>query len=670
MKKLVSLLLAGFLLTCCGCDVLEPLRESPSTVVETPLPPTSTPPATEPEPTPEPVEPTPHEHLFVVEKQRMATCEVAGEIRSVCTLCEEKKIEETEALGHSFPEDTTSYARLLTCTREGCLEAKMPESEWVYAEKMRYTFSLEDIERIDGEYQALVDEIVAAGAYDKDLHAYAAGSELASAYTTMITKYNTFYRSIVKVGGQYQYAKIYFDVDSASEVRKEEYLTVSAYYNRLIGRYYGLYEPIANCAYREYFYYGETDAEIAATVAKYSGSGDTRYVELTNANNAIEVELGGLPNLSKSTVTLDLYEEFVQNNNEIAELFGCDNYMEYAYRYVYGREYLYTDSEVFYENVKRYIAPLYQYYQTQSIFAEMELLALPMQRQEVAMQQYLDVTSSSFFENVYANQTVNDFMEKVTLRRGNGKTLSYAEQLNELMRRGTCFRGTYQGAYMWTIAELGIPIVYFGSNYQEPFTLVHEFGHYANGLLNASYDQSFDLAETHSQGLEMLYLSYLSSVMTPEGYACVQASKIEECLWLICMSTAVNRFEQAVYTNTYEGKNASIIMADGSITKNEYDYLFANILEELGITKGYEYWRYVTIPSPAYYISYAVSMACSLQLYSEGMLAFDDAAEKYLKLVTYTDDAEKRYYTYKQVLEDAGLYAYDDLRLFEKISTL
>ena len=38
---------------------------------------------------------------------------------------------------------------------------------------------------------------------------------------------------------------------------------------------------------------------------------------------------------------------------------------------------------------------------------------------------------------------------------------------------------------------------------------IHEFGHYMNEIYNEDkYSQSFDLLETHSQGQEMLFMSY------------------------------------------------------------------------------------------------------------------------------------------------------------------
>ena len=109
-------------------------------------------------------------------------------------------------------------------------------------------------------------------------------------------------------------------------------------------------------------------------------------------------------------------------------------------------------------------------------------------------------------------------------------------------------------------------------------------------------------------------------------------------------------------------------MADGKITADEYDMVYAGLSEYLGIEEAYridEYWRYVTISSPCYYISYAISGVNALQLYAKALKlngGFEEAKEIYLKLFTYTDvDPEM---TTEEVLLYAGLTSYVDEQTF------
>jgi oligoendopeptidase F len=111
-------------------------------------------------------------------------------------------------------------------------------------------------------------------------------------------------------------------------------------------------------------------------------------------------------------------------------------------------------------------------------------------------------------------------------------------------------------------------------------------------------------------------------------------------------------------------------MADGTITADEYDALYAGLSEYLGIDEDNrvdEYWRYVTISSPCYYISYAVSGINALQIYVDAMGdGYENAKESYLKLFTYTDvDPDM---TAEEVLLYAGLTSYTDEATFIKIN--
>ena len=250
------------------------------------------------------------------------------------------------------------------------------------------------------------------------------------------------------------------------------------------------------------------------------------------------------------------------------------------------------------------------------------------------------------------------------------KTVSFSDALNDLFTDGNMFRGTYEGAYVDYIEDIELPIVYFGEGYDSTSTVAHEFGHYMNAIYNgAAYKQSFDLCETHSQGQEMLFLHYMKNRLDGDVLKLVEGYSILVAVETIILSTQIDCFEQAIYLNYYDGPGAERIMADGKITADEYDAVYAGISEYLGIEEAYrvkEYWRYVTITSPCYYISYAVSGVNALQIYVTAMnKGFDSAKESYLKLVTYTDvDAEM---TTEEVLIYAGLTSYVDEQTFALI---
>ena len=196
-----------------------------------------------------------------------------------------------------------------------------------------------------------------------------------------------------------------------------------------------------------------------------------------------------------------------------------------------------------------------------------------------------------------------------------------------------------------------------------------------NGIYNGEeYSQSYDLLETHSQGNEMLFLYYLKDRVSGESLELIETYMFLNMISTVMSAVQVDCFEQAIYRNSYDGPNSDVIMADGQITSDEYDLLYASISEYLGIDEAYrmdDYWRYgMTITSPCYYISYSLSAINAMQLYvkayNEG---FDAAKESYLKLFTYTDtyteDSEEM--TTVEVLRYAGLIPYDNENAYKYV---
>ncbi len=647
MKKFACLLLVGLILAASGCDLLEASTSSVEDSSSTPS-----------------VSVEEHEHQFL-ETAIEPTCTEGGKLLRVCECGVREGISTGSALGHAFPETPSSYARLQKCAREGCAALSLPEHLGTYEEQMHYTFDQAERERVDDIYAQLCSELTSAGEYNDALHGYEEGSALHTSYQGMEQSYKAFEGALVDVGAQYQYAQIHYHEDFYNQDRMNEYLEVMQYYNELCADYYGLFEGIAGSAYREYFYAGMSDQEIESYVAQYSGSSSPEVVTLTNRNQEITVALEQM-DAGANDAVLDLYEEFVENNQRIAALYGYENYMQYAYTEIYGREYSYTEFDGFYQNLLTYVKPVNEEYQSRWYDLLVEMMSLPSAELEKITAEYDAVTEGSFFEDELSNESVNGFMAKMTTQKAGGETLSFAEKLEEVMKKGNYFLGDYGGAYTWGLEKLKMPILYFGEGYQNSFTVVHEFGHYVNDLYNAKVGQSYDLMETHSQGLEMLYLSDLKNYVSERTYELIKTSKIADCAWLISVASAVNRFEQAVYAGEYDGLNHESIMADGKVTKEEYDLLFESILIELGAEGNEAYWRYVAIPSPAYYVSYAISMVCSMQLYIQAETnSLGSAAEKYLKLIAYTEESEKQWYNYKQVLGNAGMYAYDEEAMFE-----
>ncbi len=583
-----------------------------------------------------------------------ATCVEGGNAFLRCS-CGEEESEILPALGHTFDGEGFSPSRLYECSRVNCGVVSFPKQMSTVDRTCTYTPKMaEDMEERYFELIALLREV---GVYEEGRHDYEEGSSLAQTNTRFKELWSAYSSALTDLGAQYQYGQFAYHQDMGSAEKAAAYAGARQAYAVAVSRYYGLYQAVYDSALRNYYYHGYSQEAIEDLLAQGGSYVNEEVVALENANAELEMDFYALNNPGVGDEILNIYGSLVENNKRIATLSGYDDYMAYAYAEEYGREYEYTFFDSFYGYVKEYLSPLFIQYDVAYRWLNTDSLSA------AARAEYNSMTSGSFFTDVYANGTLNDFM-----RESFTGTLDYGTQMEKLFAHGDYFLGEYQGAYAWKISKENTPIVYFGPNYQEAMTVAHELGHYMNFVFGSS-SGSYDLMETHSQGMENLFLFYLKGEMQKTAYDVFKIEAIYGNLATILLSTSVNAFEQAVYTDSYDGRNASTLMADGKITPNEYDLLYRSIQEDLGIYGliGASYWRYVTTLNPAYYISYALSMSCSMQLYvkaqSEGL---DSAVTAYLQTVSLPKESNGDL-TYKQVLQGAGLRAYDEEALYSEL---
>ena len=598
------------------------------------------------------------EHKLTVASETVATCTEDGKIEYMCWKCPYRKTEVTPATGHKMGV-SVEMSRLIPCENENCSYAVFPEGNGKYKNIIVYKFSDDDIARFDGLYAELDAIISAADDYDATLHAYAEGTELHEAYLAMEAKYEELYDVLEYVVSQYQIAQIEYHMDMRNEEKKAIMDYMSTTRSDLVAEFYSFSEPLYASMFREYYYYGMTEQEIKAFIFESNAVADPEYKALVDSNTQIELEYDAIANPKKDEAVLNLYAQFVENNKKIAKIMGYDNYLEYAYENVYDRDYSYQDVQIIADYVKEYIAPLF----IDSLNKWNKISGYT--------EQFLNQVQSNFFEIYESNDILNDYIDLLAFDSNPDKQISFSDELNSLISDGNVFLGEYDGAYVTYLYEINVPIAYFGPGYNNPFTVAHEFGHYMNEIYNDNeFSQSYDLLEMHSQGNEMLYLAYLKGVLNQTALYQTETYNMLNMLNTIVIALAVDTFEQAVYTDYYDGAYSAEIMADNTITYDEYDLLFKSVIEDFGAT-GYlteEYWRYVVIHAPCYYVSYSVSALSVLQLYPKANEDFDAAVDSYLKLFTYTDTLEEDgYMDTEAVLEYAGLYGFTDEELYKSI---
>ena len=605
-------------------------------------------------------------HDFKVTSVTEPSCTVAGGTKMKCNTCGTSTTEKTPAIGHNFAE-FEEYSRLIPCLNDKCSYAKLAEGDGKYKEQLAYKFQESDIEQFDvilAEIGALIE---AADEYDPALHAYVEGSELEAAYLELEDKYYELDDILEYVTAQYQLAQVEYHV-SMKDDKKANLDYISELRTDLVVRFYSYSQAIYDSMYRDYFYYGMTEEEIRAFIYESDAINNPEYKTLVDRNNEIELEFTGIADPATSDLVPVLYAEFVANNKRMAEILGYDNYLEYAYENIYDRDYSYTEVKNVAEYAKTYLSSVYT-----GIYNKWNTVTGGYTDEQYMM--YKTYILDSFFTSFDSNKYVNDYIDTMSIVSATGREVSFSDEFNGLMSNGNLFRGQYNAAYVTNIYGANIPIAYFGLTNSSAFTIVHELGHYMNEVYNTeNYSQSYDLLEMHSQGDEMLFLAYLTSCEDINRADLVIAETYELLIILdtVMNALAVDTFEQAVYTDVYNGAYSAEIMADGVISADEYDLLYESVLVDLGI-KEYNtttYWRYMTITSPCYYVSYSVSAVSVLQLYAMAQTDFDAAKESYLKLFTYVDELteDDDYMTTDEILEYAGMYSFNDEELYRYLS--
>ena len=373
-------------------------------------------------------------------------------------------------------------------------------------------------------------------------------------------------------------------------------------------------------------YVGEHMAE---ELADYEPMTD-REAELWARETALELrynELESRTDLGYSELNRQLGEiflELIRVRNELAEIYEYDSYAEFAYEYVYGRDYTPEDAAALCQAVKpyarrfyancSYCGALYEDYGRFSAGQIMDLLAeyAPRVSPEAARARQYMADHGMYLLEKYDTVTAVGFT--TVLRMYNAPFL---------------YNALYGTAY-------------------DVFGTFHEFGHYYDAFVNqepkdVSIHGSYDVFEIHSTSMEALLYGWCGEIFGDAAdyariyclYGLVQ-NVIAGCLY--------DEFLQYCYAHpdmTVEEVNAA------------YREIASSYGESFYRTVDSYYWMYVNhnFTSPFYYISYAASALASLQVWS---LAEQDRSAA---LELYNDIVSRGAYgvEYFELMDQVGL---------------
>ncbi len=618
-----------------------------------------------------------HVHNYQFTKNVPTTCEKEGYDLYTCLCGAEEKRNVQNPLGHDFGDvDKDEFLKGYLCLN-GCGEIYRNESERIYDESLEYTLTDAKCQEIKQLGQDMIKYIETVEEYDEALHGYVFESELYIENRQFEHDYfDKFVDGMDFVADQYDCCYIFYCINNGKNGWSKKYQDLVAFYNDLVTVYYSAFAKIHATKYREYFFSyddGWTDEDIAQALVLSEKYGGGEFAEIQTRLKAIEVQSDAMDVSSDSF--LSLYEEFVTLSNQVAEMSGYENYFDYAYENVFSRDYSPEQTATMRNYFKKHLKSLLGKINTE----KGSIGRVVFNADDKKM--YADISETAVYESFYSANYIADYFKTLTI---NGKKkINYYDLANQLMKEGRYFTGAYEGAYTTWVDTLGMPVIYYGpESYSAAFTFVHEFGHYCNFIYNEQLSLSYDLDETHSQGNEFLFLAYLKDALG-EGKADVfrriENDQFYNAVAILVLTAAIDEFEYAVYNN-YSDLKAKY--KDG-ITKDEYQSLYDDILATYGLTSSMglntQYWRYMTIGSAAYSISYGLSLIPCLELYIDAMEnGLESASEKYLKLISFTDadgftrvDSEGDVVldaTYVEILNYAGLSNPFEESVYEKIA--
>lgn len=355
-----------------------------------------------------------------------------------------------------------------------------------------------------------------------------------------------------------------------------------------------------------------------------------RVSELTLQYNALIMEYLSYDEETEKIGAL--YRELVDLHNEEAQIVGYKDYADYAYEASYGRDFTPDDAAALCEAVKPYARQYFgSLYYNEATYADFSADTDLAERELVGLvTQYMPRVSDDAAKAAA-------YMEKHGLY-----FMDSAERVSDL-------------GFTTTLDQYNAPFIYLAlyGDQNDIQSMFHEFGHYYDAYVNPVPDLllsvgSLDIFEIHSTGMEALSTGWYEDIYG-EDADLARIRFLDSALYTVFSGCLFDEFQRVVY-------------ADPTLTPEQISQTFVTIARSYGLRSfGKEfshYWMQVNhnFESPFYYISYAVSMLASLQIYEMAENDWAAAADFYNDLVSLGAFD----YTYCELLDKVGLECFTD----------
>lgn len=336
----------------------------------------------------------------------------------------------------------------------------------------------------------------------------------------------------------------------------------------------------------------------------------------------------------ENTLLGDIYLRLVKVRQEIASLYGYDNYIDYMYEQ-YGRDYSPEDIEKFSDSVKTYLSESYYY------LNNLVDLSAPVFMQVYEPKKILDILSTYI---PYTSADLEDALDHLI-----------SNNLYDIAQSDVKMSGAFTSYFPYYNTEC--IVMQPNGITHDLLTMVHEFGHF-----NANYQQgsmsSLDVAEVQSQGLECLFIEHYGDIFgdnadTVEEYLILQ---LLYSFFSGCMNNELETWayqQKELTLDAINAKHTELLTAYEQINSDTWfsDYYGMSWVQTP---------HYFTMP--CYYISYATSVAGAFAIWELTLENPTAAVNAYLNIANAETD--KGFF---EVMEDAG---FDDVLAPEAIKAL
>lgn len=316
-----------------------------------------------------------------------------------------------------------------------------------------------------------------------------------------------------------------------------------------------------------------------------------------------------------------IFKELVDIRTQIADTLGYESYTDYRYD-VLGYGFTKEESSALQEKVLEELVPLYQALQKDYGTGV---------REAAARNVISTVDGMPLLEDALKNEFPQRMQDAFAYMKEH--ELYYFNDQPDMMRSAfSTFLSSYRAPFLFINT----------SSHSDVSTLFHEFGHYANFYHSPSsmwnITQDLNLAEVHSQGLELLMHGYYNE-WYGEDAGWMQYYSLLDILGNILQGCAEDAFQQAVYANP-------------NMSLEEMNQTHSDIYAKYMGSEIYYQWVDIShnFEQPLYYISYATSALSALEIWSIAQVDREQALKVYDNVSSHCFNIN-----YLDVLEKAGL---------------